>query len=86
MRRPGTTLDRAGRVLIPAKVRKAMGIKPGDRLVLRLEDEELRVMSLDRAIRRAQEIVRKYVPPGVLLSEELIADRRAEVERERQRS
>jgi AbrB family looped-hinge helix DNA binding protein len=82
MKQPGTTLDRAGRILIPAKVRKAMGIKPGDRLVLRLEDEELRISSLDRAIRRAQEIVRKYNPTGRSLVDELIAERRAEAGRE----
>lgn len=34
------------------------------------------------AIRRAQERVRRYVPEGVSLSDELIAERRAEARRE----
>jgi hypothetical protein len=33
-------------------------------------------------VRRAQEIVRKHVPEGVSLADELIAERRAEAARE----
>ncbi len=35
-----------------------------------------------KGIRRAQELVRRYVPEGVSLSDELIAERRAEARRE----
>ena len=55
-------LDSAGRIVIPAAYRKALDVKPGDRVVLRLEDGELRVFNQDRAIKRAQDIVRKYIP------------------------
>lgn len=78
-------VDRAGRILIPAELRRKLGIEPGAELIARLENHELRLYTLDEAIRHAQEIVRRYVPPGVLLSEELIADRRAEAERDRDR-
>ena len=37
---------------------------------------------IKKAIRRAQERVRRYVPEGVSLSDELIAERRAEARRE----
>jgi hypothetical protein len=33
-------------------------------------------------MRRAQELVRSFIPPGVSLVDELIADRRAEAARE----
>jgi vacuolar-type H+-ATPase subunit H len=39
--------------------------------------------SLDAAIKRAQEIVRKYVPEGISLADELIRERREEAGREK---
>ena len=59
-----------------------MGIEPGDTLTLRLEDGELRIISLRAAVKRAQEIVSKYVPGHESLSDQLIAERRAEAARE----
>ena len=50
----------------------------GDSVTIELTDGALGVRSLDAAIRRAQEIVRKYVPKGLSLADELIAERRAE--------
>lgn len=73
-----------GRVVIPAEFRKALGVSVGDDLVMRLEDGGLRLRSRDAAIRRAQEIVHKYVPDGVSLADELIAERREEAAREQQ--
>ena len=71
-----------GRVVIPLQIREAMGVKPGDELVMRLEDKVLRVYSLDEAVRQAQAVVRRYVEPGRSLSAELIRDRRREAESE----
>ena len=77
-----TTVGENGRIVIPAAFRKALGIKKGDRLLVRLEDGEVRVYSYEQALRRTQEELRQYVPEGELLSERLIAERRAEAERE----
>ena len=82
MRPTHARIDQNGRVLIPAEARRALGLRPGDAVVIQVEDGEARIFSLDEAIRRAQELVRKYVPPGRSLSDELIAERRAEAERE----
>jgi AbrB family looped-hinge helix DNA binding protein len=65
-----------GRIVIPAEIREAMGIKVGDSVELRLEDHELRVSTRRARIRRAQERARRYVPAGTLVSEELSAERR----------
>lgn len=70
-----------GRVVIPVEYRRALGIDVGDEVILRLEDGELRLITVQAAIRRAQELVRRYVPAGRALSEELIGERRREVER-----
>jgi len=65
-----------GRVVIPAAFRKALGINAGDEVVLRMEDDELRITTLKRRIERAQRLVRKHVKPGTSLVDELIAERR----------
>ncbi|MFC5568113.1 AbrB/MazE/SpoVT family DNA-binding domain-containing protein [Rubellimicrobium aerolatum] len=71
-----------GKLVIPAAFRREMGIAAGDTVVVELDDGELRVRSLSAAIRRVQARMRELNPEGRLLSEELIADRRAEAERE----
>jgi AbrB family looped-hinge helix DNA binding protein len=65
-----------GRLVIPAAIREALGIKPGDAVELRVEDHELRISTRWARIRRAQARIRQFVPEGVLLSEELSAERR----------
>jgi len=71
-----------GRVVIPASFRKAMGINPGDEILLRLEDDELRISTLRSRLARARRHVQKYVKPGVSLVDELIAERREAAKRE----
>jgi len=71
-----------GRVVIPAPIRDALGLKEGDVLFARLEGGEVKLLTPRAAMMRAQAIVRSFVPEGVSLAEELIADRRREAERE----
>jgi len=71
-----THVGEKGRIVIPAAMREALGIKEGDAVLLRVEDYELRISTRRARIRRAQERVRQFVKPGVLLSEELSAERR----------
>jgi len=75
-------LNENGRVVIPSTYRKALGIKAGDEVILRMEDDELRITTMKRRIERAQRRVRKYVKPGVSLGDELIAERREAAKRE----
>jgi AbrB family looped-hinge helix DNA binding protein len=71
-----------GRVLIPAAFREALGLSEGDTLVASIDNGELNLLTRRAAVRRAQAIVRQFVPEGVSLVDELIEDRRREVERE----
>jgi AbrB family looped-hinge helix DNA binding protein len=71
-----------GRLVIPAAIRKALGINPGDVVVLRVEDDELRITTMKKRIEQAQRVIRKYVKPGVSLVDELLADRRREAKNE----
>jgi AbrB family looped-hinge helix DNA binding protein len=65
-----------GRVVIPASFRKALGINIGDEVILRMEDDELRITTLKRRVERAQRLVRTHVKRGTSLVDELIAERR----------
>jgi AbrB family looped-hinge helix DNA binding protein len=76
-------IDKAGRVLIPAKLRKELAVGPGDPVVLETRGDELRVRPYKNAIREAQAIIRKYIPDrDRSLVDELIEERRREAERE----
>jgi antitoxin PrlF len=71
-----------GRLLIPAAMREAAGLKPGD-VFLQIERKgRVVVERVDDAIARARSLVRPYVKEGESLVDELIADRRQEAERE----
>lgn len=73
-----------GRLVIPTAYRRLLGVKDGGHVFMLLEGGELRLMGRDRALRRAQELVARYVPEGVSLVDELLAERRREVAREEQ--
>lgn len=71
-------VDSRGRITIPAAIRRALGPKPGTAAALTSDGPERRVVSLAERIRRAQELVRRYVPASRRLSKELISERRGE--------
>lgn len=75
-------LGPGGRVVIPVNMREAMGLKQGDAMLARLEGTQLRLVTLMESVRQLQALTSKYVPDGVSLAGELIAERRAEAERE----
>ena len=77
-----TTLNDNGRIVIPAEIRKQMGIKPGDTLFLAIEGDVLKIESQRNRIRRVQESLRHLIPPDRVLSDELIAERREEARQE----
>jgi AbrB family looped-hinge helix DNA binding protein len=69
-------IEGKGRVLIPASFRSALGLKVGDEIDLRIEDNEIRISTLQSRLTKSRERLRKFVKPGRLLSAELIAERR----------
>jgi AbrB family looped-hinge helix DNA binding protein len=82
MDRTVTKIGEGGRLVIPAEYRRALGVEPGDELVLVLEENSVRVLTPREGIRRAQALVRSYIPEGVRLSDELIEERRGSSENE----
>jgi AbrB family looped-hinge helix DNA binding protein len=71
-------IHKGGRLVVPAKVRKALNIKIGDQVVVRLENDSIRLIPVRQAVAMAQKAVKPYVPKGVSLVDELIQERRKE--------
>jgi AbrB family looped-hinge helix DNA binding protein len=69
-------INESGRVVIPASFRRALGIRGGDEIVLRLEDDEIRLATCKGNVARARKLVSRYIKPGTHLSDELIKERR----------
>lgn len=77
-----TRLNDSGRIVIPAEMRRKLGIGAGDTVLLTLEGDVLKIESYRSRVRRVQESLAKYIPPGRSLADELIAERREEARRE----
>jgi AbrB family looped-hinge helix DNA binding protein len=80
-------MSETGRLSIPAKQRKQLGLEDGGMVVTRVENGELRIRPVRTVLAEVQEKVSGLlaaagVKPGALISEELIADRRAEAARD----
>ena len=71
-----------GRLVIPANVRSELGMQNGGNFIVHVEDGQIRLEPIHAAVTRAQAIVRRYVPEGVSLVDELTEDRRREAEGE----
>jgi AbrB family looped-hinge helix DNA binding protein len=75
-------INENGRIVIPAVIRKGMGLKLGDSVVMSLEDGVLRIEPQKARIRRVPQSLSKLIPADRVLSEEIIAERREEARRE----
>ncbi len=79
-----TRISPNGRIVIPAVIRQQLGVKPGDPILMEVEDGVLRIESYPTRIARIQREVAQYIPPGVSLADELVAERHEEARREQE--
>lgn len=70
-----------GRLVIPATLRKALDLKPGDRLIARKVGDSLVLERRETIEQRLWEMFSR-IPKDVSLVDELLAERRAEAQRE----
>jgi bifunctional DNA-binding transcriptional regulator/antitoxin component of YhaV-PrlF toxin-antitoxin module len=77
-----TRIGLGGRVVIPARYRKKIGVEVGDEVVLVLDGESVRLLTPRQAVKQAQAIVRRYIPAADRLADDLIEDRRREATRD----
>ena len=73
-------LGAQGRLVVPASIRKALGFRPGETLVARIENGHLVIEKPEAVERRLHAYFRKF--EGRSLADELIAERREETRRE----
>jgi bifunctional DNA-binding transcriptional regulator/antitoxin component of YhaV-PrlF toxin-antitoxin module len=74
-------IDANGKLELPRLLLDALDLKDGDVLLARVDQEgELQLRTVAAAVRTAQAIVRRFVPEGVSLVDELIEDRQREAE------
>lgn len=76
------TVNHQGRVLIPAELRRSLGIGPGSALVAYVEDGRLVLEDRGRLLARIQDEVTSHVPAGTSLVDALLDERRREAIRE----
>ncbi len=76
------TVGKGGRVELPPFFLEALELQEGDAVQLGLEGDAVRIVSRAVALRELQADVRRCVPEGVSLVDELIAERRAEAAKE----
>jgi bifunctional DNA-binding transcriptional regulator/antitoxin component of YhaV-PrlF toxin-antitoxin module len=83
MQQTRTHMDDHGRILIPASLRKTLKYNKGDTFVLRVVNDELRVISLDSVLNETREFMKKYINPDVSLVDEFLEMRKQERELEK---
>jgi len=75
-------LDSSGRILLPVDLRLELGISQGDELLIVKDQNGLHVETPEQASAALRAYFKALVPAGVSLADELIAERRADAERE----
>ena len=78
MRIEHTKLSEDGRLVIPAALRKEIGLHPGDTIVIESDGDSLLLRSYERVLQEVQEAFAPCRVPGASAADELIAERRAE--------
>ena len=77
-----TKLSEGRRVAIPAELCQRYGIEPGDPVVLEPTDTGIVMRPLEVVIREVQAFFADLAPKDVVLSDELLNDRREEAKRD----
>ena len=72
-----------GRIVVPAPIRREVGLEEGAEVVVRADHGRIVVESRADALERLRAVVREAVPPSLSLVDELLAARRVDAERER---
>jgi len=75
-------IDEAGRLVIPARFRRALGIRGRHAVVIGMSSDSLVVRTLDGALERLQRLARRRKADEGSAVDAFIADRRAEAAKE----
>jgi antitoxin PrlF len=64
-------INDGGRILIPINIRKALNLNIGDELLLKVEEDEIHMIPLSKAVQQAQDLIRQYNKDGLKLTDVL---------------
>ena len=83
MNRISVRVEKSGRILIPAAIRRQLGLKEGESdLLLDIDQTPVVVTTRAQALARIQEWAAAYAPLGRVVSEDLIDERHREAAKE----
>lgn len=71
-------LGEIGRIILPASVRKDLGLKQGDALHLSVDDGMIQLKTVTRSIKDIQTLVRSHNPNRTSLVDKLFTERERE--------
>ena len=78
-----TRVDQNGRIVIPAEVRRRLGVEPGDEVVLDVGPHDVRLSSHSAALAALQHLVREGLRKPYSVAEHLKERHRAAGEEDR---
>jgi len=76
----GNAIDKNGSIHLPEKYQKSLRLKSGDEVIIRSDSGEIRIIPSKNVVRKAQKLVRKYIPSDRKLVQDLIHTRKKEAE------
>ena len=71
-------IDKTGRLVIPNHYRHALELKPGEEVMIRLENGEIHVYSFKKAAQKARDLISDFNTENIDLLEILFKERREE--------
>lgn len=82
MKRYALKVEQSGRILLPAELRRKLGVSPGEQVIVSVVNDTVALVgSRAAAVRKIQEELRPYRTRRSVV-DELLAERRAEAENE----
>ncbi|MCC2665995.1 MAG: transcriptional regulator, AbrB family [Geminicoccaceae bacterium] len=82
MKSVAVKVSASGRLHLPSEVRKALGLKGPGHVIITLADGSATLTTMAENLARIRALARPYAPKDSLASEDLIAERREEAQRE----
>ncbi|RLQ85277.1 AbrB/MazE/SpoVT family DNA-binding domain-containing protein [Notoacmeibacter ruber] len=71
-----------GRVVLPADLRRSLGLAKGDKVLIEADGDAITLTTAKLRRKRAQLIAKKYARPGVSVVDQFLAEKRIEAEQE----
>lgn len=76
-------IEPGNKIVLPSRVLKELNVEEGNGIEFRVENGAVQIVpSVHERVQRLQERMKKYIKPGHSIVDELIAERRAEAEKE----